>query len=369
MTAEAGPERILLVRLSAIGDIVFASPLIDAFRAAWPQAHLAWLVHPGCASVLVHQPALDAVIEWPQPRLRALLAERRFGVLRRELMRLGQELRAQRFDLAVDLQGLMKSALPTRLTGAPTRIGLDSREGGGLLMTRVIHSPRNDRRIGSEYRVLAEALDLPLGDFAMRLAPGAEARARAEQLIRRAGLSDGFVLFCPFTTRPQKHWFEDRWAELAGRLSRLAADAGIGLPVRLLGAPDDRAAAQRIAQVAGAPLDAWVGETSLPLAAALIERASLLIGVDTGLSHMGIAAQIPTLLLFGATRPYLKTGRAEARVLYHARDCSPCRRRPTCDGRFDCMRAIDVDQVLLAARALLDEHGKSPMCKPEGQSQ
>ncbi|WPL18865.1 Lipopolysaccharide heptosyltransferase 1 [Thiorhodovibrio winogradskyi] len=349
-------ERILLVRLSAIGDIVFASPLIDAFRAAWPRAHLAWLVHPACASLLAHHSALDAVIEWPQPRLRALLAERRFGALRRELLVLGRELRARRFDLAVDLQGLMKSALPTRLTGAPERIGLDSREGSALLMTRVIRAPRDDPRIGSEYRALADALDLPIGDFAMRIAPGTKARAQAEDMIRQAGLERGFALLCPFTTRPQKHWFEDRWAETAVRLSRPCADGGLGLPARLLGAPGNRPAAARIARAAGLPLDAWVGETSLPLAAALIERASLLMGVDTGLSHMGIAAKIPTLLLFGSTRPYLETGRAEARVLYHARDCSPCRRRPSCDGRFDCMRAISVDQVLASAAALVELH-------------
>lgn len=363
MTANAECQRILLVRLSAIGDMVFASPLIEAFRAAYPGAHLAWLVQPGLAPLLRYHPCLDAVIEWPQPQLRALVSQRQFTRLGRELGRLGRELRAQRFDLAVDLQGLMKSALPTRLSGARERIGLDSREGSGWLMTRVVRSPREDGLIGSEYRALAEALALPLGDFAMRLEPGSEARAEAEQMIQQAGLGAGFVLLCPFTTRPQKHWFEERWAQLAQALSHSPADAGLGLPVRLLGAPADCAAGQRIATLSGSPLAAWVGETSLTLAAALIERASLVIGVDTGLSHMGIAAQVPTLLLFGSTRPYLDPGQARAQVLYHARDCSPCRRRPSCDGRFDCMRAITVEQVLAAARALMDE-----MPSPAAQS-
>jgi heptosyltransferase-1 len=344
------------VRLSAIGDIVFASPLIDAFRAAYPRAHLAWLVQPSCAPLLAHHPGLDAVIEWPQPRLRALVAERRFGDLMRELRRLGRELRAQRFDLAVDLQGLLKSALPTRLTGAPVRIGLDSREGSRLLMTRVIRSPRDDRRIGSEYRALAESLALPVGDFRMRVEPGADARRQAARMIEQGALGEGFAVLCPFTTRPQKHWFEERWAALAARLSRPVADGGLGLQVRVLGAPGDSKAAERIAQLSGAPLDVWVGKTSLPQATALIECASVLIGVDTGLSHMGIAARTPTLLLFGSTRPYLDAGRADAQVLYHARDCSPCRRRPTCDGRFDCMRAIEVDQVLAAAETLVDRN-------------
>ncbi|MBK1648821.1 glycosyltransferase family 9 protein [Rhabdochromatium marinum] len=353
MRADRAAQRILLVRLSAIGDIVFASALIDALRAAYPQAYLAWLVQPGCAPLLAHHPGLDAVIEWPHAHVRELAAARRFVALGRELVRLTKQLRGERFDLVVDLQGLLKSAVPARLTGAARRIGLDSREGSRLLMTQVLQSRRDDRRIGSEYRALAEALGLPLDKFVMRVHPGSEARGHVEPLLQQAGFTQGFVLCCPFTTRPQKHWFEERWAELAQRLRRPVGQGGVGLPVRLLGAPGDRAAAARIAQLAEAPLDAWVGETSLLLAAALIERASLLIGVDTGLSHMGIAARIPTLLLFGSTRPYLETGHANARVLYHARDCSPCRRHPSCAGRFDCMRDIDIDQVLTAAGDLV----------------
>jgi heptosyltransferase-1 len=95
------------------------------------------------------------------------------------------------------------------------------------------------------------------------------------------------------------------------------------------------------------------GCTGLGEAAALIAGADLVIGVDTGLAHMGIAFGRPSVLLFGATRPYLDTTRANARVLYQALDCSPCKRRPTCDGAFTCMRRIEVDAVVDAASALL----------------
>ena len=92
--------------------------------------------------------------------------------------------------------------------------------------------------------------------------------------------------------------------------------------------------------------------TSLRQAAALIERAKLLIGVDTGLTHMGIAFDRPTLCLFGSTCPYLDTTHDNAQVIYHRLSCSPCKRRPTCDGRFDCMQAISVDEVLQQAARL-----------------
>ena len=98
----------------------------------------------------------------------------------------------------------------------------------------------------------------------------------------------------------------------------------------------------------GMPVQDLTGRTAIGEAAALIQEASLLVGVDTGLSHMGIAFGIPSVLLFGATRPYLDTGRANAEVIYHPLPCSPCRRRPTCHGDYTCMRSIEAAEVMAA---------------------
>ncbi len=357
------PTRILLIRLSAIGDIVFASPLIAALRRAYPQAHLAWLAQPECEPLLRYHPDLDQVILWPRGEWQALWRERRWRELGGRVRAFRAELRRQRFDLVLDLQGLLKSGLLAWLSGARERVGLGSREGSQWLMTRVVPRGGDPRAIGSEYRFLAERLGLlglsglpglpgqPREDFPMALVSGEEDRAFARDLIARQGWGAGYVVICPFTTRPQKHWFEERWADLAARLHQ-----ELGLPVLMLGGPADREAAARIAQrtaTVGPGLTDLAGGTSLLQAAALIEASRLVIGVDTGLSHMGIAFGRPTLLLFGSTRPYLDTGRANARVLYHPLTCSPCKRRPTCGGSYDCMRRIGVDEVLSAARDLL----------------
>ena len=341
------PARILLVRLSAIGDIVFASPLVAAVRRAWPDAHIAWLAQPECAPLLRHHPDLDEVIEWPFGRWREHWRAGRPLTLLGEAWGAIAELRARRFDLAVDLQGLLKSALPVRLSGASERVGLGSREGSPMLMTRVVDKGPGSARIGSEYLHLAQTLGLPLNGFAMAIHYAAEDAVAAEALIAEQRLDAGYAVICPFTTRPQKHWFSERWVELVQRLR-----AETGMSVVMLGGPGDRAAAARIAVDAGDALVDLTGRTSLLVAAALIDRSRALIGVDTGLSHMGIAFGRPALLLFGSTCPYLDTTRPEARVLYHRRDCSPCRRRPTCGGVFHCMREIGVDEVLEALRAL-----------------
>ncbi len=346
----SAPRRVLLVRLSAIGDVIFASPLVAAFRRAYPSAHLAWLAEPTCAPLLRHHPDLDEVIEWPGPLLRGLWRERRLSRLFGELQRLHRGLRARRFDLAVDLQGLMKSALPVWLSGAPTRIGLGSREGSRMLLTRVVpREPAAERpRIGSEYQHLARQLRLPLDDFRMAVPLGPDDAMAADALLAAAGLpQQRFVAFCPFTTRPQKHWFAERWAQLAARLQ-----AHTGLRAALLGGPGDVQASGAIVAASAGAAVSLAGRTSLLEAAAVMDRSRAVVAVDTGLGHMGIARRRPTLLLFGSTLPYTDTTRPDAHVLYHPRSCSPCRRRPTCDGRFECMRDITVDEVLAALHAL-----------------
>jgi heptosyltransferase-1 len=344
--------RILLVRLSAIGDIVFASPLISALRRACPDGHIAWLVQPECSALLDHHPDLDETIVCPMGHWRRLGRERRIRALSTGIWAMRQTLRLRRFDLALDLQGLLKSGLLAWLSGAPERIGLGSREGSQWLMTQTLPRGGDPRRIGSEYLYLAKTLGLCTDAFEMAVYYGPADAEFAQEMLARERLSGGYAVLCPFTTRPQKHWIEGRWSALA---TRLGSDLGL-VPV-LLGGPADQRAAARIAGESEGRLVNLVGRTSLTEAAALIDGAELLVAVDTGLGHMGIAFGTPSLLLFGSTRPYLDTTRANARVLYHPLPCSPCKRRPTCGGAFTCMREIQVGEVLTAARELI---GRAP---------
>ena len=339
---------ILIIRLSAIGDVVMASPLLRALRARYPEARISWLAQPECKGLLQANPRLDEVIVWPRGEWQRLWRERRFLALGREILAFRRQLRARRFDLVLDIQGLLKSGLMAWLTGAHERVGLGSREGSAHLMTRVVdNSDNGDERIGSEYRRLAAALELPGEPFEMDIVPSEEDARFARDWLARSGLQGGYAVICPFTTRPQKHWREERWPELARRIS-----SELGLAVVMLGGPGDQEASVRIH--AGEPeIHNLVGETRLAQAAALISAAKLLVGVDTGLMHMGIAFNVPTIALFGSTRPYLDTTHANSRVLYKHFDCSPCRRRPTCDGSFPCMAALTVEEILATAKELV----------------
>lgn len=355
--------RILIVRLSAIGDVVMASGLIPALRARWPQAHLAWLVEPAAAPLLAHNPRLDELIVWPRGEWRHLWRTHRYAALLTRFLEFRRRLRASRFDIALDTQGLLKSALWSWLSGAPRRISLIGREGSQQLATERVNRPDEagqPRRMGSEYRLLASHFGAPDDAFRPDLAIGAAARETARSALG-AGVSNApaghFAVLCPFTTRPQKHWFEDRWIALALR----CREAGL-VPV-LLGGPTDREAAARIsASVPG--IVNLAGRLKLDESVAVIAEAALLVGVDTGLTHMGSALNIPTVALFGSTCPYLDAGAPRSSVMYQQLACSPCRRNPTCQGRYDCMRALEVDRVFAEAlRMMALPHGTAEVAR------
>ncbi|MBT2969056.1 MAG: lipopolysaccharide heptosyltransferase [gamma proteobacterium symbiont of Ctena orbiculata] len=338
---------ILIVRLSAIGDIVFATPLVEAIRQRYPGARISWLVQEESKGLLEFHPGLDRVIVWPRELWERHWEARQWLRLWRVIRQFRDELRDFRFDIALDVQGLMKSGFLAWLSAAGIRIGLGSREGSQWLMTRVIDKGGEPGRIASEYLYFAQQLGLGTERFEMRIGLSDEDRTQAQALIAANGLKEGFIVIAPFTTRAQKHWFNRSWNELLA-----AIGAEWRLPVVILGGPGDRDSAAAIGDNGQARLVSLVGETSLRQAAAVIEQAKLIIGVDTGLTHMGIAMHRPTLCLFGSTRPYLDTTHENAAVIYHPRECSPCKRKPTCNGRFDCMREIKVAEVMSRASRL-----------------
>ncbi|MFH1763360.1 MAG: glycosyltransferase family 9 protein [Gemmatimonadota bacterium] len=351
------PRSILLVRLSARGDIVFSSPLVRAFRRTYPDTRLTWMAESHTKDLVEHHPELDEVIVVDRIRWKGLWRERKLKALFNEIRDLVRDLRNRRFDVAIDLQGLLRSGIMTFLTGAPLRIGLGSKEGSKHLMTLVLSRIEGDRgRISSEYRYLAQELGLDVGDFKMEVPLATADREWAEGKERELGLEGGFLVALPFTTTPQKHWREDRWAQLMDRVTE-----ELGFPTVILGGPDDRAALYRIRGMARIEPVSLVGETALTQASAMVERASLVIGVDTGLSHMGIAFDRPTVTIFGSNIPYTKPPTDRAKVIVNWLECSPCRGKPTCNGAFTCTELISVEQVLDTAKEVLAHYeGKNP---------
>lgn len=329
-----------------MGDIVMSSHLAAGLRSKFPEARICWLAEPQVAPLLEHNPALDSVFIWHKTQWKELLRTRQWGRLLREIRTFTAKLRAEQFSLVVDVQGLFRTRLLAWLSGAKERIGFTSREPGKALMTRLVSKGDDNRLMGSEYFYMLQQLGVATTQLkqAVHLAP--EAFAEAAAVLKSAGTPAPYVVFAPFTTRPQKHWFEDAWIELARMVAR-----DLGFSVVWLGGPTDKPPSAALAAQGGGV--SLAGATSLAVSAAIVAQASLVIGVDTGLTHMGSAFGVPTIALFGATCPYSKTCSDQTIVMYHPLPCSPCRRSPVCDGRFDCMQAITVSEVMQIAVSLL----------------
>jgi heptosyltransferase-1 len=340
--------RILIIRTGAIGDIVMASPLLKALRRTYPHAHIAWLADPAVAGLLCPNPMLDEVILWSRHTWSAWLRTGRWGQVLQSFRQLRRNLHQRRFTMTLDIQGTLKSRLLAALSGAPKRIGFDAKEPGAFLMTTILSRGPDSRHMSSEYLYMARCLGLETADLMPVVALAEPDRQVAVDLLRAKAVPKRYTVLCPFTTRPQKHWLSERWPTLVRRLA-----AELDLPSVLLGGPTDREAAAVLSRAAGKAVVNLAGATRLGQSAAILSGAALVIGVDTGLTHMGTAFQRPTIALFGATCPYRQTPSSLTRVIYHHQPCAPCRRRPTCGDAFTCMTAIDTPEILAVAHELL----------------
>jgi heptosyltransferase-1 len=164
------PNNILIIRLSAIGDVIMASTLIPALREAYPEARISWLVDEAIGDLLTGNPRLHRVIVWPRRHWRELLRKGRYLAWCREVKRLLSALRKEHFDLVLDTQGLLKSGIWAFLSGGRTRIGLGSREGSQWLMHKVIDRKTEHLLVGSEYLKLVRTLGFEPGHFDMDIA-------------------------------------------------------------------------------------------------------------------------------------------------------------------------------------------------------
>ncbi len=345
-------KRILIVKLSSLGDVVMSLPVAAALRRHFPSAYLAWAVGPAAADVLTGNPHLDDVLviggKENQRGMKALPPLREPGELKRELKRFD-------FDLTLDLQGLFKSAAVAYLSGARERIGFRSwREGIFLL---------NNRRL-IPYRPQVHAVDLYL-DFASALGaakepvefPIAISQEDQDKVDELLGTREKYVALIPGARWESKLWPAARFAAVAEKL----ADE-FGLTSVVIGAARDKELAMLIAAACKEKVLDLTGQTTLKQAAEIFRRCRVTIGNDTGPLYLSSAMRTPTIAIFGPSDarrlgPY---GEGHAKVTAGVA-CAPCRNRQ-CRSK-KCLEAISVEQVLAAARNLL---AHAPVRQKEG---
>jgi predicted lipopolysaccharide heptosyltransferase III len=354
--------KILLVRLRQIGDVVFTTPAIRAIREHLPGAHLTYLVEPAAAPIVANNPHLDQVIVAPR--------KHGLGGLRAELG-LARRLRAFRYDVAIDFHGGPRASLLTRLSGAPMRIGYEV-AGRSWMYTRRIHRPRELRArhsVENQWDLLA-----PLGiapptpaQFPVEMAADpAASRVVAERLAQSGvALNDRVVVIHVSAGNPFRRWPMTSFGEVAAALA--ARDRRTR--VVITSGPSEAEAASCVIADARERLPAAerdrvlaCGEFSLSELRALVDRATLYIGGDSGPMHVAATSRVPMVSLYGPTLPARSApwrgSLAQAvAVETSGLPCRPCDQRTCEPGDFRCLTWIQPAQVIDAAERLLAQNG------------
>lgn len=328
---------MLVLLKGGIGDVVFALPLLGDLRAGLPGAELVVLTHDQGADVLRYAPAVDTVRSTGPMSARTPVSA--------ALRLLGPG----RFDVAVTPVRSARAAWLLLRSGARARAGFD---GGPerLLLTHVAPVRPFEIVFSRRFERLAQALGLPTG-AAGRLAVDGPARDEAGRRLAALGRAAGRPLIALHVGGgwPTKRWPLEHCRELASALTARGAQ------VLLLGGAEDRDRARAVATGAG---DAVVlDRTGARVAETLAELslAQAAVGLDSGLSHAGVALAVPTVLLFGPNDPASVDPVAHARLLTQPLPCRPCNRagKERCpEGHHRCMRDTTPDQVLSALAGL-----------------
>lgn len=288
--------RILIVKLGAIGDIVHALPALAAVRAALPNAEIAWAVERRAAEILRGNRLLDDLIELDT---RALRAGRFVRDRLPEARRQWRVLREREFDVALDLQGLLKSATIAKLSAAPRRCGFSRRylrePASRFLLTETFDVAPRMHIIRKNLTLAEQALQIsvPTDDYAFPIETDETHRLEAEKIAAQA--SGNFAILNPAGGWTTKLWEAERFGALADRLW-----AENGLISVITTAPHERELAEKAARGSKSG-KIFAAQPSLKGFYELAKRAAVYVGGDTGPTHLAVAAGAPVVGLFGPT--------------------------------------------------------------------
>jgi heptosyltransferase I len=357
--------RILLIKPSAVGDVVHTLPVLVKLRARYPEARIDWLITPENADLVRHHPDVSRVIPFERKEYG------RFGrdwAATMAPFRLLSTVRRARYDLVIDLHGQFRSAVVTLATGAPVRIGFDrprrrpetevarrsadipgqhgwrgAREGAWIAYTHRILIPTLDVHAVDRYLWLAPMLGLDdrPPDFRIHL-PAEEIRA-TEDLLRSDGPGGRpLAVLVPGTIWETKHWHPESFAQVGRHL------IASGFSVAIAGTSRDRIRSRTIVEACPGARD-LTGRTSVAGLVALIRRAAICVTNDSGSMHVAVAVGTPVVSVFGPTNPVWigPYGRPHAVVRADV-SCSPCylKKLHDCTKGHRCMREVTPAMVI-----------------------
>lgn len=338
-------KNILIVKLSAIGDVIHALPVSYAIKETYPDAHLTWVVEPPAYDLLTLNPYIDEIIVFEKKKFKSIggfLAN--YGPLKRKIQ-------SRQYDAVLDLQGLFKSAAIARLGQAPVKLGMCNMREFSDKISRPVVGANANGHIVERYLDVARAVGCRVDKVVFPL----EVPEREQDLVRRifsqsgANMGNPYVVFAIGANWPNKRWPVEYFAELSDWLyeNRL-------IPVIVGGGVVDEQRAAEIGVKTEIPPINLVGRTNFKQLTYILQNAQLVVGGDTGPVHLSAGVGTPTLMVMGPTDanrngPYGQLDNA----IEVDRSCKYCWQR-SCPKKLDCLANISVQQVKEKAARLLN---------------
>ena len=352
-------QKILIIRLSAVGDVIRTLPAIKALKGHYPSSHIAWVVEEPSKTLLESQPEIDEVIVVPRKRWTdGMRSPIRIWGTMGEVWRFVRQLRNRKFDIVFDFHGLLKSGLLSYLSGAPKRVGFDrrwSKEWNVLFSNVRVRLPEEKirkinrfeqnvallRGIGIEVKGVKTGLHIPPED-----------REYIESFFKNlaTAIRKPLIAIHPGTSHKTryKRWMADRYAQLSDRLI-----LDLGATVLFTWGPDELDWVKGIQKMMRDPSILGPRTESLTQLGEVFRGCDLYIGGDTGPMHIASMMGVPVVAIFGPTYPTVNAPFGRHRMVRKEVGCNPCRNR-SCE-ELACLKAIAVDDVFLAAKELLAE--------------
>jgi len=341
-------KRILIVKPSSLGDVVHTLPLVHAIKRTSPSCYLAWVIQRGFVGIIAHDPAVDEILPIDIPSTSDPQAPP--GVVWKAtvatisaLRDLRRKFRAHPYDVVLDLHASFRSGLIARLNPKGTRIGFaDAKELNTWFQHDHIRLPESvthavDKNLGfAAYFGIAPISE----DFRMVTSPKGRVRAEAFLAAYGIGSNERLIYANPAARWETKFWYPEGWAELADLfMERVHASVVFG------GSPDDLSHIESIARLMKQPPLVAAGKLDLAASVALLERADVYVGVDSGPMHIAAFTGTPVVALFGPTDPARvgPYGSGHRVVVRDDLDCLACRRR-SCEDR-KCLEGITPERV------------------------
>jgi lipopolysaccharide heptosyltransferase I len=290
-------RNILIIKPSALGDIVHTLPVLEPLKRKYPQAKITWLVRKEFASLIENHDDIDGLIIFD----RKLIAKSWYSpAAMKELARLFKTLKKGSFDLVIDFQGLFRTALFAKITGCKRRIGMsNAREFANLFYTDKITPPSDSNHIVDYYFKILNALDIKIDNVKYGLKISSQSQDYIDGLLAEKNVEkNNYIAFLPGSAQAIKCWPAKNFAKLAEALSAQA-----NLKIIAAGTASEKQQIENIVRQSRTPIINLAGQTNVSQLAALLGGAKMVIGNDTGPGHIAFAMGVPTIFIFGPSNP------------------------------------------------------------------